>query len=468
MIWTLNEMMAATGGKCTRQDVPPAIFGIDFDSRKISDGDLFLALKGGQADGHDYLTKAKDQGAVAALVDHPCPDDIPQIVVDDVMTGLRDLAKASRKRSHAKITAITGSVGKTGTRDLIATCLKSMGQTHATEGNYNNHIGAPLSLARMPEQTEFGVFELGMDHAGEIAALSPLVAPHIAIITKIAASHIGFFDSLEGIAHAKAEIFDGLIEGGFAILNADDDFAPMLAKIAKEKGAGRVITVGVKGDADARIERIEALNHGYEVTARIDGIEVNFTLGMSASHWVLSAVMGLVAVHHFGGDMEKAAGLLADHRELEGRGARFALSHQGQNFTLIDDSYNASPASMVAGINNLGATTQPANGRKIAILADMLELGDEAEDYHRELITPLKNNGIDILICFGPMMASLAEIAKDNMDVHFCDDATRATDIAMSLIQDGDVVLVKGSNGMKAYQIVKSMKAKGQGGTDAA
>ena len=470
MIWTLDDIMTVTGGRGVNLKPEAAINGIDFDSRKICDGDLFLALTGGQSDGHKYLSAARANGAIAALVDHPCDDEIGQIIVDDVMGALRDLAQASRQRTRAKITAITGSVGKTGTRDLITTCLQSMGRTHATAGNYNNHIGAPLSLARMPEQTEFGVFELGMDHAGEIAALSPLVAPHIAVITRIAESHIGYFDSLEGIAHAKSEIFDGLVEGGLAILNADDEFSPMLADIARQKGAGRVMTVGTHGDADARIEKINAHDGGFQVVARIDGIEVNFTLGMSAPHWVLSAVMGLVAVHHFGGDMHKAAALLADHREMDGRGARHNLNVDGRSFTLIDDSYNASPASMTAGIISLGATASSSSGRKIAILADMLELGDGSEAYHRDLSTPLIEHGIDILICFGPMMAGLAEAVQPYMDVHFCRDAQDACAKAEALIHDQDIVLVKGSNGMKAHEIVTSLKAKGlnKGGSDAA
>ena len=470
MIWTLSDIMTATGGKGVNLMPSSTVIGIDFDSRKIGTSDLFIALKGTQSDGHEHLASARENGAIAALVDHECADKIGQIIVPDVMDGLRDLGIASRARSKAKITAITGSVGKTGTRDLMTTCLSALGQTHATAGNYNNHIGAPLSLARMPSETEYGVFELGMDHAGEIAALSPMVKPHIALITKIAESHIGYFDSLEGIALAKAEIFDGLVEGGLAILNADDDFTPMLAKIALEKGAGRVMTVGTKGDADARIERIERLEHGFNVSARIDGINIEFTLGMNASHWVLSAVMGLVAVHHFGGDMNKASVLLANNQEMDGRGARHELSINGQRFTLIDDSYNASPASMAAGIASLGAATPSGNGRKIAILADMLELGDGAEAYHQALINPLTSHDIDQLICFGPMMASLAEAAQDNMDVQFCADASEACMTAEAMIRDGDIVLVKGSNGMKAHHIVTTLKAKSQikGGTDAA
>ena len=466
MIWTLNDMILATGGTVVHDNAPAMpIHGIEFDSRNVNDGDLFLAFKGAHSDGHDHINAAAKQGAVAALVDHEVESDLTQIIVPDVHKALWELAQKARIRTSAKIVAITGSVGKTGTRDLMTTCLDSLGKTHATAGNYNNQIGAPLSLARMPQDTDYGIFELGMDHAGEIASLSPLVAPDIAVITKIAESHIGYFDNLDGIAHAKAEIFDGLKQGGLAILNADDNYTPMLAEIAKEKGAGRIMRVGTYGNADVRIEQIEKETNGYQVSIRIDGAVFTFTLGMSAIHWIWSAVMGLAAVAHFGGDLDAAATKLAQHRELDGRGARHNLIIDGKSVTLIDDSYNASPASMAAGIANLGATKASGDGRKIAILADMLELGDEAGQYHRDLAEHIIKGEIDILICFGPMMAELADdLCKPTKDVetHHCDDADAAIALTLSLISDHDVILVKGSNGMKAHLVAKTLKSKSQ------
>ncbi len=469
MIWTLDDIMAATGGSYDGPTQGRMTFnGIDFDSRRIKDGDIFLAFSGTKSDGHDYLDAAKTGGAGVALVSRKINADIPQIIVPNVQDALWNLAKASRSRSHAKVTAITGSVGKTGTRALVAACLETMGRTHATTGNFNNHIGAPLSLARMPEQTDYGVFELGMDHAGEIASLSPLVKPDIAIITRIAASHIGYFDSIEGIAHAKAEIFDGLNDGGIAILNADDKFTPMLATIAKQNGASRVITVGSAKDADVHIETATITPKGFDVTFGIDGKNIRFMLGMAGAHWVNSAVMALTVVHHFGGNIKDAADALADHQELDGRGARTSLTLNMTPFTLIDDSYNASPASMAAGINTLAATPMTHNGRKIAILADMLELGDDAPSYHRDMAAPLIDNGIDIVICFGPMMAHLADALRERKDHHIncyhCDDADAATQHLMAHLRSHDVVLVKGSNGMKAHKITHFLKTRGQDG----
>ena len=472
MIWTLHDVITATGGTVTNDNamVMP-IDGIDFDSRRIVQADLFLAFKGEQSDGHDHIDAAEKNGAVAAIVDHQVASDLTQIIVPDVHSALWDMARYARSRTDAKIVAITGSVGKTGTRDLITSCLGGMGKSHATSGNYNNHIGAPLSLARMPKDTQFGVFELGMDHAGEIAMLSSLVSPDITVITKIAESHIGYFDNLEGIAHAKAEIFDGLKPGGLAILNADDDFTPLLTTLAKANNAGRVMTVGTRGDADAHIDQIERHDDGFTVTACIDGTAITFDLGMSAVHWVRSAVMGLAVVQHLGGDINDAALRLADHREQDGRGARHTLNIEGRLITLIDDSYNASPASMAAGIANLGATNLSAsgpsgNGRKIAVLADMLELGDGAEGYHRALLDELVHAEIDIVICFGPMMVYLAEAASasdnENLALHHYDDADASIEALLSQLCDHDVVLVKGSNGMNAHYVAKTLKSRNQ------
>ena len=467
MIWTLHDVLTATGGTMINDaDGASPINGIDFDSRKIAPNDLFLAFKGAHSDGHDYLNAAHEGGALAAIVDHEVDSAITQIIVSDVHQALWGMARSARARTEASIIAITGSVGKTGTRDLMASCLAGMGKTHATAGNYNNQIGAPLSLARMPIEAEYGVFELGMDHAGEIAELSPLVLPDIAVITKIAESHIGYFDSLEGIARAKAEIFDGLKPDGLVLLNADDDFTPLLTRLAREKGAGRVMTIGTHGDADARIDQIDHREAGYEVTALIAGQKITFTLGMSAVHWIHSALMSLAAVHYLGGDIHEAAAQLADHKEMDGRGARHQLKINDRSITLIDDSYNASPASMAAGIANLGMSNITAKGRKIAVLADMLELGDAAEHYHRALATDLATADIDILICFGPLMAGLADAASQpdqhTLQIHHCADADSALEIILSIADDGDVVLVKGSNGMKAHHIAKALTSRNQ------
>ncbi|MCE2516843.1 MAG: UDP-N-acetylmuramoyl-tripeptide--D-alanyl-D-alanine ligase, partial [Alphaproteobacteria bacterium] len=356
------------------------------------------------------------------------------------------------------VTAITGSVGKTGTRHLVAACLAANGATHSSKGNYNNHIGAPMSLALMPQNSRFGVFELGMNHSGEIADLSPMVAPDVAIITRIASSHIGNFNSLDDIAAAKGEIFDGLTTGGTAILNADDDYTPMLAELARKAGAERVITCGFADSADARVDSLTHSDNGLSVKASIDGTPLSFTTQMTAPHWAISALMGLVTVKTFGGDLDASIAALAEVGDLEGRGAHHRLTISGgRQITLIDDSYNASPASMTAALESL--KTDPAAGRRVAILADMLELGEASPDLHRDLLPPLRRGGVELVISFGPSMAELALAANAHDDIITChtDNAQSAAELAKDNLRDGDVVLVKGSNGMKTHHVISAL-----------
>lgn len=458
MIWTLHDITAATNGTCNNPAGNLTIGGIAIDHRKTLSNDLFVALKGDNHDGHDYVAAAHQAGAVAGLVERPVDSTIPQIEVKDSLVALGDLGRAARRRTKARITAITGSVGKTGTRHLVATCLSAQGLTHASEGNYNNHIGAPMSLALMPQDSKFGVFELGMNHAGEIARLSPMVRPDVAIITRITDSHLGHFDHLDDIAKAKGEIFCGLTEGGVAILNADDPYTPMLSKMAREQGAAKVITCGHGAGADVRIEALHRHDQGLSIKANINGTRQEFDLKMMAPHWALSAVMGLATVQYFGGDLNASAQALSQAPDLDGRGARHHLTlKDGRRITLIDDSYNASPASMTAAL--LSLKDDPNKGRRVAILGDMLELGTEAESLHEGLISAVDSGGIQILITFGKDMAFLAQAAQSrpNLTSHHGDDMTAATAIAMETLSDGDVVLIKGSNGMKTSHITTAL-----------
>ena len=470
MIWTATDLINATGGQLLNGNdasgaLDWAVSGMALDNRKTKTGDLFIAIKGEHHDGHDYAAASVEAGAVAALVSTPVAINTPQILVADTLAALEQLATEARRRSQAQIIAITGSVGKTGTKHIMASCLAALGLTHASEGNYNNHIGAPLSLALMPQPSAYGVFELGMNHSGEIAALSPMVAPHIAVITRISNSHGGFFDSLDDIAAAKAEIFTGLMDGGIAVLNADDPYAGYLSDQARCHGASRVITCGFAETAAARLMQVTRHDHGLAISATINGQAIDFSIKMNAPHWALSAVMALAVVDALhpndNAALKAAAQAMAGLEDLAGRGKRHtATLENGHQIKVIDDSYNASPASMASALIALGQ--DPEHGRRVAVLADMLELGDEADPLHRGLITALTEASPALLICFGASMAHLAKAYHDtNPDaiIHHCRDAHDAVAAALPLLQDGDLVLVKGSNGMKTSHVVSALRA---------
>ena len=465
MIWTAADMIKATGGQIKGAS-DWHVSGLALDNRKTQKGDLFIALAGEHHDGHDYVEAAIDSGAVAALVSHEMPSEIPQIIVDDTLTALEGLARHARQRCSAPIVAITGSVGKTGTKHIVSSCLSALGYTHASQGNFNNHIGVPFSLSLMPRDAKFGVFELGMNHSGEIAALSPMVAPDVAIITRISNSHAGFFDSLDDIAAAKAEIFMGLTENGVAILNADDPYLDYLSGQALENGAGRIITCGYADGADARLVDVTRQDKGLKVATSINGHAINFSMKMHAPHWALSAVMALAVISTlYPNDhtaLKKATDALANLEDLDGRGKRHrAHLEDGGTITVIDDSYNASPASMASALISLGE--DPSTGRRVAILADMLELGDEADDLHRGLVDAVSQAAPHVLICFGPSMAQLTEAYQAQMPdavIKHCDNADAAIAMAKHLLSDGDLVLIKGSNGMKTSHVVQALLAR--------
>ncbi|XDZ66281.1 UDP-N-acetylmuramoyl-tripeptide--D-alanyl-D-alanine ligase [Alphaproteobacteria bacterium LSUCC0684] len=456
MIWRGEDIAAATGGTAIGGTGWEA-GGIAIDNRQTSAGDLFVALEGPNHDGHDYVDAAGAAGAVAALVSHPVRAELPQIHVGNTLDALWALGKSARDRSTAQRIAITGSVGKTGTRHLVSTVLASGGSCHASEGNLNNQIGAPLSLARMPRDSRFGVFELGMNHAGEIAELSPLVSPHIAVITQIAASHIGQFDSLDAIAAAKAEIFTGLAPGGMAIINADDGYAGMLSAAARDAGASSVITIGVADTATHQITRITRRDDGLDVDATLAGTPLTFRLGMMAPHWAYAALTSLAVAHALGLDLDRCIEALAAALDLPGRGQRLRAMLKGQrSITIIDDSYNASPASMAAAIHSLGS--DPWEGRRIAILADMLELGEQTRTLHQGLAEDIETAGIDLVICFGPAMNALASrLDAANLEHRVAADAEGAISLAFNLLEDGDLVLIKGSNGMRTRKVVDAL-----------
>ena len=459
-LWTSAEAVAATGGMTPG---PWSANGVSIDSRSVEAGDLFVALAGPNHDGHDYVQAAFDRAAAAAMVSRrpeAQPEGAPLLLVVDTYDGLSTLAARARERSAAHVVAITGSVGKTGTKELLAGALACCGPTLASAGNLNNHIGAPLSLARLPQSAAYGVFELGMNHPGEIAPLSRLVRPHTALITTIAAVHTEFFTDLDAIADAKAEIFEGLEPGGTAVLNRDNVYFDRLAAAARSAGAGRIVSFGESPEADAQLLAWRPSGTGGTVTAMIDGDEIDYEIAFSGRHWALNSVAVLACVQAASASIEQAARALRTVAPVAGRGVRHSIPIQGGSYELIDESYNASPAAVSAAIATL-AETEPSTpgGRRIAVLGDMLELGGDAARWHADLAGELEAAGIDLVYTAGPLMAYLHNALDPVWRGSHASDAESLTDILGAEIRAGDVVLVKGSLGSRMGPIVRRLVA---------
>lgn len=468
-LWTAEEAQAATGGS------GPGGWqaaGVSIDSRKVAPGDLFVALKGPTHDGHDHVAAALAAGAAAALVER-APDNVaraaPLLHVPDTQRGLEALAKAARARFPGKVLALTGSVGKTGTKEMLARMLAAEGPTAATHGNLNNQIGAPLTLARLPRQADFAVIELGMNHAGEIGPLSRMTRPHCALITRIAPAHTEFFASVDAIADAKAEVFEGLEPGATAIVNADDGYADRLADAAERHGAARVLRFGEAAVADARLLACEAGPEGSVVEADILGTRLAYRIGAPGRHWVLNSVGALAAVTALGGDAKRAAATLAAVKAPAGRGATERLTLPQGEITLIDESYNASPAAMRAAFAVLATHEPGANGRRIAVLGDMLELGQTAAAEHAALGTMLADLSVDAVFAAGPEMAALVQALRPGQYAAHAPDATALVAEVLPALRAGDVVLVKGSLGIGMARVLRALRdaAAGKDMTDA-
>ena len=456
-LWDAQTIAAVTGGT-TSGDFQ--VSGIDTDSRDIRNGDLFVALKGEAMDGHRFLDKAFANGAAAALVDRPV--DYPHVLVADTTEALHALAAAARKRTFAKIVGVTGSVGKTGVKEAIFAALErsSRGQAHRSIRSYNNHVGVPLSLARMPARSRFGVFEMGMNHAGEIAELSDHVRPHVAVVTTIAPAHIENLGSEEAIADAKAEIFGGLVKGGTAVIPADSPHFARL-KAHADKLDAQVVSFGRARDATLRLlDAIPSANGGSLVTCEYPEGRMCFTVAEPGEHWITNALCVMAAVRAAGGDMAAAGLALAEMGGLKGRGARHQISAPGGKALLIDESYNANPASMRATLAQLGQTP---SGRRIAVLGSMKELGDFGPQFHAALAEPVLAADVDYALLVGDEMAALAqELGKPQSPVlgkPFAWAHCQTADEAIGLLEDfgvvaGDAVLVKGSNSVGLGRLV--------------
>jgi len=448
IIWTSREAAKATGGRCATEWTATAL---SIDSRTLQGGELFVAIEGEKSDGHDYVAAALANGASAAVVSR-IPEgvskDAPLLIVEDTMQALRDLGQAARHRTGAKIIAVTGSVGKTSSKEMLALAFGALGQTHASRASYNNHWGVPFTLANMHEGSDYGIFEIGMNHSGEIIPLTQQVKPHIAIITTIAPVHMEHFESLEKIADAKAEIFEGMDHNGIAILNRDNDYYAHLKAKAENKGV-KVLSFGEHEDSDSYLaDCLEAVN-GSRVKAKIMGEDVAFSLQAPGRHLVCNALAVLLAVKVAGGDIKKAARGLEKFEGVSGRGRREVLDigDPANPVTLIDESYNASPIAMKAAFKVLALIDPGRGGRRIAVLGDMYELGRDSARHHADLALPLTAADVQLVYTCGPLMKNLYDaLPQDRRGVHR-DDSVDLAKIVPDALVPGDVVMVKGSRG---------------------
>jgi UDP-N-acetylmuramoyl-tripeptide--D-alanyl-D-alanine ligase len=459
-LWTLDAMATAMNAE-RAGTLPAEISGVSIDSRTLTKGDAFFAIQGENRDGHDFVDSALKSGAALAVLARSQRErfsGVPLLIVPDVLESLRELGRAARARLRAKVIAVTGSVGKTGTKEALRLALSADGETHASTASYNNHWGVPLSLARCPASAKYAVFEIGMNHAGEITPLTKLVRPHIALITGVEPVHLEYFGSLEKIADAKAEIFAGVEPGGAAVLNRDNAQFVRLAAAAKSAGTGRVVSFGEHSSADVRLLRASLQAESSTVEANILGQVVTYKLGAPGRHLVLNSLAVLAAVSLSGGDLALAALALNKLKAATGRGARSVLTVPGGNALLIDESYNANPASMRAAIALLGQARVGKRGRRVAVLGDMLELGPSGAELHRALAGAIESAGIDTVFCSGPLMRALWEALPSHARGGYAETAAGLEPTVVGAIRAGDAVMVKGSLGSKMGPIVKALE----------
>jgi len=455
-LWTSEEIARAIGGEAFGEFICD---GVAFDSREIVSNDLFLALKGEQSDGHLFVDTAVKNGASGVIVSENV--DTPHIKVIDTQAALDDLAHAARSRCDAVIIGVTGSAGKTGTKEALFEALdrSSRGKAHRSVKSYNNHVGVPLSLSRMPADSQYGIFEMGMNHSGELRDLSAIVRPHIAIITTIAPAHVEFFKDEAEIATAKAEIFEGVEHGGTAILPFDNAHYEQLKQAALNCGL-KILSFGMSNDADVHaIEVMKSVDGRSIVTANILDKSLVFNLSQPGDHWVSNSLAVMAAVSVAGGDLASAGLALADMNGLAGRGARHEIDYDGKNILLIDESYNANPSSMRATIAQLGATEAK---RHVAILGMMGELGEKSEEYHLQIAEYIYDSKVDYVVLVGDEMKILAHQLQSGVEPKIKCDHCSTSDEAMELYHDsaksGDVILVKGSNFLGLGKIVKKLQ----------
>ncbi len=460
-LWTIEALVEAMGGRPLGQ-MPAGVHGISIDTRTLEPGDAFFAIKGETMDGHDFATAAVKAGAAVLVVAEgklPALGRLtaPMIVVPDVLAAMEKLAVAARARAKGRVIAVTGSAGKTTTKEALRHALGSVGSVHASDKSFNNHWGVPLTLARLPEDTEYSVFEIGMNHPGEIRPLVKMVRPHVAIVTLVAAAHLGFFRDLDEIAAAKAEIFEGIEPGGAALINRDDPRANLLGKMAREVGVEHVLGFGEHQRSTYRLINCVLNADHSTMTARIGRREVVARIGAPGRHMVQNALAVMGAADLVGADIDRVALALGDLPAQQGRGRRHVLVHGGGSFTLIDESYNANPASMKAALDLLDATPVEGEGRRIAVLGDMLELGEQSEQLHAGIAELVVGTGISHVLLGGAHMKALAEVLPSDIAVVHRDEADDLARLLIETVQPGDVVMVKSSKGIGFSRIVEAL-----------
>jgi UDP-N-acetylmuramoyl-tripeptide--D-alanyl-D-alanine ligase len=459
-LWTQAELSAALGVQ-PRAPLSASVTGVSIDSRTLAAGDLFFAIRGDAHDGHDHVARAFEAGAAAAVISRERALQLaalgPVFAVDDTLKAMERLGVAARARSKAKIVAVTGSVGKTTAKEMLRTMLTGCGATHASAASYNNHWGVPLTLARMPADARFGVFEIGMNHAGEITPLTRMARPHVALVTTIAPVHIEHLGSIEAIAGAKAEIFLGLEPPGTAVLNRDAPQFERLKKAAAARGA-RVCSFGRSAECEGQLLEVEAINGGSRVKVRVLGRERKFELGAPGDHMAQDALGALLVAEALGADVGACAAALEHFSPQKGRGERFLLPMADGPATIIDESYNANPASMRAALALLAAAKPGPKGRRIAVIGDMLELGPKAAAMHAELAADLSANKVDLLFGAGPLTRALFEAAPASMRAVWTERSSELTDEVARALRGGDIAMIKGSNGSRMGPLVAALR----------
>jgi UDP-N-acetylmuramoyl-tripeptide--D-alanyl-D-alanine ligase len=467
-LWTVADMTKAMRAAASGA-LPAAVSGLSIDSRTVLPGEAYFAIKGDVHDGHDFVAAALNKGAALAVIAAAQRDKFPAdarlLVVDDVLAGLVDLARASRARLGAQVIAITGSVGKTSTKEALRRVLVAQGETHASVASFNNHWGVPLSLARCPASVKFAIFEIGMNHAGEIEPLVKMVRPHIAVITTVEPVHLEFFSGIEGIADAKAEIFAGLEPGGAVVLNRDNAQFERLQRRANELGISRIVSFGADRKSDARLIDVSLHATYSAVHADILGHDLTYKLGMPGRHMAINSLAVLAAASLAGADLALAGLALSQAQPAVGRGVRHVLEVGNGEATLIDESYNANPASMAAALNVLGAAPVGAHGRRIAVLGDMLELGATAPQLHRGLIEAVRANHVDLVYCCGPLMRNLWDALSTGRRGGYAGNSEALESLVTGAIRAGDAIMVKGSLGSKMKTIVNALEKRFPGRT---
>jgi UDP-N-acetylmuramoyl-tripeptide--D-alanyl-D-alanine ligase len=453
-LWTSEEVAKLTGGVSSTNWHAT---GISIDSRTTEPGDLFIPISGPNFDGHNFIKNALMKGAVASITSRPLENiskDTNLLQVTDTVKALSEMGRGRRTRANAIVIAVTGSVGKTGVKEALGKLLSEQGQTSYSIGSYNNHFGVPLSLARLPKNADYGVFELGMNHAGELTQLSKLVSPNIAIITTVDIAHSEFFHSTDDIARAKAEIFLGLKHGGVAILNRDNQYFSLLRSAALSAGAGNIIGFGRHKESDFKLTGYTANSWGSYVNACFKDEDFKYQLSMPGQHWVYNSLAVLAAIHAAGANTHAAAKSFAKITAFKGRGQTHSIPIQDQHFELIDDSYNACPISVSAAIEVLSFLTPKFNGRRICVFGDMNELGDNSTELHNTLADKIYDAQVDFVYTVGPQMERMCDQLNSKIKVAHAERSEDLIQPLLHLIEPGDILLIKGSANLKMHKVV--------------